>query len=164
MYCQICFEKSRSFFQTSIGTVNQSFLSTRCFPWHFETCWSNTNFLKKVISYRKITVLFPLYQFLVNFLKNTYIHVYTLSKQNRLHSLTESLDFKKFNSTNHVLVSILNLLKKYLNNYFFVHGVFIDLLKGFDIVNHNNFLAKLDHYGIHVQANNWLQFFLTVHK
>ena len=117
-----------------------------------------------MISYRKITALFLLYQFLVHFLKNIYIHVCTLFKQNTMYSLTGSLGFKKFNSTNHVSVSFLNLLNKYLDNNFFVRGVFIDLLKAFDNVHHDDFLAKLDHYGIHGQANSWLQFFLSIRK
>ena len=40
-------------------------------------------------------------------------------------------------------------------------GVFIDLQKAFDTVNHEILLEKLKHYGISSKENNWLRSFLT---
>ena len=40
-------------------------------------------------------------------------------------------------------------------------GIFIDLQKAFDTVNHNILLHKLDHYGIRGLPNKWLQSFLS---
>ena len=37
----------------------------------------------------------------------------------------------------------------------FVYGVFVDLQKGFDTVNHNILLHKISHYGIINIANCW---------
>ena len=42
---------------------------------------------------------------------------------------------------------------KYLDNDCYVCGVFINLRKTFDYVNQD--IARLEHYGVHGQANDW---------
>ena len=42
-----------------------------------------------------------------------------------------------------------------LDNDYFVCGIFIDLQKAFDTVNHDILLAKLAHYGIRGLSNSW---------
>ena len=39
-------------------------------------------------------------------------------------------------------------------------GVFIDLKKAFDIVDHDILLTKLDHYGIRGLSNDWFSSYL----
>ena len=40
-------------------------------------------------------------------------------------------------------------------------GVFVDLPKAFDTVEHHTLLAKLSHYGIRGASNNWFKCYLS---
>ena len=42
----------------------------------------------------------------------------------------------------------------------FVEQVFLDFQKGFDTVNNDILLKKLEHYGIRGKSNKWLRSFL----
>ena len=76
----------------------------------------------------------------------------------------EQLGFTKSHSKSHALISLTDLIKEYLDNDYFVCGVFIDLQKAFDTVNHEILLVKLDFYGIRGLANSWLKSFLENRK
>ena len=54
---------------------------------------------------------------------------------------------RKQHSTEHALLSIVEEIRKNLDNGILSCGVFIDLEKAFNTVNHNILLSKLDHYG-----------------
>ena len=69
--------------------------------------------------------------------------------------------FRKKYSTNHALLSIIEGIRQSLDNKTFSCGVFIDLEKAFDTVNHEILLRKLDHYGIRGLANKWFGSYLT---
>ena len=56
--------------------------------------------------------------------------------------------FRKGHSTDHALISLSERIKGTLDSNKFGCGIFIDLQKAFDTVNHKILLQKLNHYGI----------------
>lgn len=72
--------------------------------------------------------------------------------------------FRQKHSTSHALVSMVEQIKAYLDNGKFAAGVFLDLQKAFDTVNHNILLKKLEHYGIRGHVKDWFASFLKDRK
>ena len=68
--------------------------------------------------------------------------------------------FQKKHSTNHALIDITEKIRSALDQNIFACGIFIDLQKAFDTVNHDILLHKLDHYGIRGLPSKWFQSFL----
>ena len=69
--------------------------------------------------------------------------------------------FRKHYSTSHALLSIVEQIRSALDKNQFACGVFIDLEKAFDTVNHEILLSKLNHYGIRGVANKWFHSYLN---
>ena len=72
--------------------------------------------------------------------------------------------FRSKHSTNHALLDLTEDIRRALDDNSFAVGIFIDLQKAFDTVDHNILLHKLDHYGIRGLANDWLRSYLTDRK
>lgn len=56
--------------------------------------------------------------------------------------------FRKGHSTNHAIIALTEIIRKSLDKNNFAAGVFIDLQKAFDTVDHSILLHKLEHYGV----------------
>ena len=84
--------------------------------------------------------------------------------KNTTFSFKISLDFVKI--IQHLLHSskLLNKIKETIDNKKYGCGIFIDLRKAFDTVNHEILLRKLEHYGIRGMAQNWFKYYLTNRK
>ena len=61
----------------------------------------------------------------------------------------------------HTLINTTENIRKALDNGNIGCGVFVDLQKAFDTINHQILLAKLSHYGICWFSNNWLKSYLS---
>ena len=85
-----------------------------------------------------------------------------LEKHEILYTL--QFGFRASHSINHALVSLTEAIKNSLDNRKFGCGIFIDLQKAFDTVNHNILLMKLEHYGIRGTALNWFKSYLSGRK
>ena len=67
-------------------------------------------------------------------------------------------------STTHALTSLTEDIRNALDNNSFAAGVFIDLQKAFDTVDHDVLLYKLNYYDVRGVANEWFRSYLTNRK
>ena len=85
-----------------------------------------------------------------------------LEKYNILYEF--QFGFRQGHSTEHALVEIIDKIKLAMDNNELTCGLFLDLSKAFDTVNHEILLYKLDHYGIRGPALKLLKNYLTNRK
>ena len=109
------------------------------------------------VNYRPISVL-PLFSKFIE--KVIYRRFYNfLNKNNFL--FDNQYGFRKDHSTALALIHLYDKLSSAIDNKKFTIGVFIDLSKAFDTVNHEILLAKLHHYGIRGTSLKWFESYLS---
>ena len=70
--------------------------------------------------------------------------------------------FRQQYSTSHALINITENIRKALDDGNIGCGVFVDLQKAFDTVDHQILSAKLNHYGIRGVSNDWFKFYMLI--
>ena len=143
--------------------VNQSF-QTGIFPDKLKIAKVITLFKKGnpelPSNYRPISLL-PIFSKI--FEKLTHRRLYRFLE---IHDVLFSLQFgfQENHSIDHALVSLTETVKNTLDNKRFGCGIFIDLQKAFDTVNHKILLSKLEHYGVRGCALEWFRSYLSDRK
>ena len=81
-----------------------------------------------------------------------------LDANNILHQ--SQFGFRAKLSTSMALLELVDEISKSIDDKKYTVGVFLDLAKAFDTVNHQIFLSKLNHYGVRGIANKWFASYL----
>ena len=84
-----------------------------------------------------------MYNWLVNFLNK--------------HNIPDQFGFRNGCSTTQASVLITDKIQRAIESKLYSCGIFLDLRKAFDTVDHSILLAKLEHYGICGLANEWFR-------
>ena len=71
------------------------------------------------------------------------------------------IGFRQQYSTSHALINITENIRKALDNGNIGCGVFVDLQKAFDALDHQILLPKLNHYRIRGVSNDWFKSYLS---
>ena len=85
-------------------------------------------------------------------------------KQEENHNYTLQFGFRQNYSTTHAVISLTETIRKFLDEGKFACGIFGDLQKAFDTVEHNILLTKLEHYGVRRLKNDWFKSYLSDRK
>ena len=72
--------------------------------------------------------------------------------------------FRKNHSTSLAMIETTDSIRRLIDDKNYVLGIFVDLTKAFDTVDHDILLEKMNNYGIRGHANNFFRSFLTNRK
>ena len=95
--------------------------------------------------------------------KLMYTRLYTFFDNNNI-IYDLPFGFRQQYSTSHALINITENIRKALDDGNIGCGVFVDLQKAFDTVDHQILLAKLNHHGIRRVSNDWFKSYLSNRK
>ena len=108
-------------------------------------------------NYRPISLL-PVFSKLYE--KLMYKRLYSFITHNKV-IYPLQFGFQENHSIDHALISMTEAIRNTLDNRKYGCGIFIDLQKAFDTVNHDILINKLEHYGIRGEALAWFRSYLS---
>ena len=114
------------------------------------------NSIQDMNNYRPISLL-SIFDKIIE--KLMHIRLYNFLEDNNI-LYEKQYGFRKKNSTIFSLIEITEKIKESIDKNKFGCGIFIDLRKAFDTVNHDILLKKLDHYGIRGTPLEWFKSYL----
>ena len=108
-------------------------------------------------NYRPISILSN-----INKIFEKILHKRLYSYLNKFNILYKfQFGFRKGHSTTQALIELTDNIKRGLDDKKYTCGIFIDLCKAFDTVDHNILLSKMHHYGIRGVVYNLFKSYLT---
>ena len=111
-------------------------------------------------NYRPISLL-SIFDKLIEKLMHKQLYEF-LEKNNVL--FKNQYGFRKRNNTTYAVLEMVEKIKETIDTKKFGCGIFIDLRKAFDTVNHQILIKKLEHYGIRGVALEWFISYLSNRK
>ena len=147
-----------------LTSIMNSSLESGCFPETFKTAKVIPIHKKgekdKLDNYRPISILPSLSKILERLISKRLLSF--LNKHSFFYN--SQYGFRKHMSTELALLELHNILLKNINNNDITCGLFIDLKKAFDTIDHKILLHKLEFNGIRGLALNWFKNYLHNRK
>ena len=115
---------------------------------------------ENVTNYRPISV-FPIFSKILERIMNS--RIYKHLKNNNL-LFDKQFRFQLNNSKEHAILQLINDISRSFERGEYTLGIFIDLSKAFDTVDHEILISKLESYGIKGKTLKWLKSYLSERK
>ena len=108
-------------------------------------------------NYRQISVL-PCFSKILE--RIMYNRLYSYLTENNI-LFNKQFGFQADHSTEHALLELVDQISNAFNDKNYFLGIFNDLSKAFDSLDHKTLTQKLEHYGINGKSLSWFKSYLN---